>query len=111
MPRGYPKVGKNRGRPTGSLTKRTQEIRAKVAATGKTPLEVMLEIMWHHHAEGNLDKAISAAASVAPYMHPRLTSVENSGKGGGPMVVQVITGVRGEGRRLDVFEVITLLGS
>lgn len=35
------------GRKVGQLTKRTRAIAEQVAATGKSPLEVMLDNMWH----------------------------------------------------------------
>lgn len=37
------------GRPKGSKNKATREREAMVAASGKTPLEVMIEIMRFHH--------------------------------------------------------------
>jgi hypothetical protein len=35
------------GRKPGSLTKRTREVAERAAATGQSPLEVMLANMWH----------------------------------------------------------------
>lgn len=43
--RGGPRKGA--GRKAGSLTKRTREIAEKAIATGRTPLEIMLENMRH----------------------------------------------------------------
>lgn len=45
MPVGGKRVGA--GRKPGSLTKRTREIAEKSLATGKTPLEIMLDNMRH----------------------------------------------------------------
>jgi len=45
MGRGGTRVGA--GRKRGALTKRTREVAEKAAATGRSPLEVMLENMWH----------------------------------------------------------------
>jgi len=45
MSRGGPRKGA--GRKQGSLTKRTQAIAERAAATGQSPLEVMLENMRH----------------------------------------------------------------
>ena len=57
MAQGGKRVGA--GRPKGALTKRTQEIAAKAAKEGKTPLEVMLENMRHFH-----DVALDAEATL-----------------------------------------------
>ena len=45
MARGGKRVGA--GRKQGSLTTRTRKVAEKAAATGQTPLEVMLENMRH----------------------------------------------------------------
>src|SRR5436305_8387073 len=76
-------TGRPRGRPAGSLTRRTREIAEKAAALGLSALEVLLAIMRQHFAAGELDKAVEAARSAAPYCHPRLQSIELSGKDGG----------------------------
>jgi hypothetical protein len=78
-------TGRPRGRPPGSLTRRTREIAEKAAALGLSPLEVLLDVMRQHFAAGELDKAVEAARSAAPYCHPRLQSIELSGKDGGPI--------------------------
>ena len=106
MPKGGKRV--HAGRKPGTLNKRTQAIAAIVAATGKSPLEVMVEAMRYHYekAQGASDeiaidertgKLIAApkayhyqfaceyAASAAPYLHPRLASMEVTGAGGGPI--------------------------
>lgn len=71
------------GRKPGAATTRTREIADKAAGDGITPLEVMLRAMRVHMS--NFDateslEALGAAASVAkdaaPYIHPRLASVE-----------------------------------
>ena len=45
MTHGGKRVGA--GRKRGSLTKRTREVAEKAAATGRSPLEIMLDNMWH----------------------------------------------------------------
>jgi hypothetical protein len=60
------------------------EIERAVAATGKTPLEVMLEEMRFYYEAGNLDKAVAFAKDAAPY--PRMASVEIGGKPGAPPI-------------------------
>lgn len=71
------------GRKPGSATKKTREIADKAAEEGITPLEVMLKAMRHHMSNFDTTEsldALAAAASVAkdaaPYIHPRLASVE-----------------------------------
>jgi hypothetical protein len=48
-------------------------------AEGITPLEVMIETMRWHYAEGRRDQASAVAEKAAPYMHPRLTAIAHSG--------------------------------
>lgn len=71
---------KGAGRKVGAATKRTREIADKAAASGITPLEVMLEAMLALRASGELEKAASVAKDAAPYVHPRLSSVEMNAK-------------------------------
>src|SRR5260370_40921051 len=75
------------GRKPGSLNKRAREIAEKAAAEGITPIEVQpaaMRALWTQANEGgtlDLDKAIAASAiakDAAPYIHPRLASVEAS---------------------------------
>jgi hypothetical protein len=49
------------GRKPGSRNKRNVEIERRVALTGKTPLEVMLEGMRFYLEAGDLDKAAAFA--------------------------------------------------
>lgn len=66
---------------------------ALVAATGITPLEVMLKAMREFHDEAQkargeerrdlLIRAADLAKDAAPYVHPRLTAIAHSGPGGG----------------------------
>lgn len=76
---------KGAGRKAGSATKKTREIADKAASEGITPLEVMLEAMNHFRAEGDMQKAALFARDAAPYIHPKLASMEMSGKDGGPV--------------------------
>lgn len=71
------------GRKLGSATKKTREIADKAAASGVTPLEVMLEAMNSFRDAGELDRAAAIAKDAAPYVHPRLAAVEHTGKDGG----------------------------
>lgn len=86
---------KRRGRPKGSANVRTREIADRAAREGITPLEVMLAAMRHAYdmaaQSGDAEKlellsvAAEHAKSAAPYIHPRLSSVEVSGPNGGPV--------------------------
>ncbi len=93
------------GRKTGSLTKRTRQIAEAVATQGITPLEVMMKVMHQLYEEaGNVqeeelgDKALANEARIkllnmaatvgrhaAPYVHPRLSAIEHTGKDGAPL--------------------------
>jgi hypothetical protein len=64
------------GRKRGSLTKRTQEIAARASAEGITPLEVMLGAMREAWEKGEKKEAAAIAKDAAPFVHPRLSSVE-----------------------------------
>jgi hypothetical protein len=75
------------GRKRGGLNEKTRKIAEKAATEGITPLEVQIETMralWAEANQGNvldLDKAERACAiakDAAPYIHPRLSSVEAS---------------------------------
>lgn len=69
------------GRKPGSATKKTREIADKAAAEGITPLEFMLQVM--RNASGEPRERLSAAVAAAPYMHPKLASIEHTGPDGG----------------------------
>ena len=83
----------NAGRKKGAATKRTREIADRAAEEGITPLEYMLQVMRTEPSpdldERGYIQAITlrfeAAKAAAPYIHPRLTAIEHSGKDGGPI--------------------------
>lgn len=75
------------GRPKGATTKRTAAVALQAAALGVTPIEVMLASMRAHYAQaigedgGIKDLAAAKVAAdlakdAAPYVHPRLQSVD-----------------------------------
>lgn len=88
MPRGGPRAGA--GRKVGSATLKTREIADRIAATGDTPLEALTELRrWamqqFRQAVESQDAAAAAsaaevaadwAAKEAPYVHPKLSSIE-----------------------------------
>ena len=68
------------GRPKSALTKRTQEITTRVLAAGRTPLEVMLAVMEHFFAAGEYEKAVEVASRAAPFIHPKLATIDSRGR-------------------------------
>ena len=96
------KVEKSRkktgGRKAGVPNKRTQEIQAKVAASGLSPLDYMLSVLHSSPPRGasvaqkiaHTQLRFEAAKAAAPYVHPKLSSVEVAGQGSGPLQVQII---------------------
>jgi hypothetical protein len=64
----------NAGRKPGSLTTKTREVAEKAAEAGITPLEFMLSILRDETA-GKAER-FEAAKQAAPYIHPKLSSVE-----------------------------------
>ena len=64
----------NAGRKKGSLNAKTQKVAERCFEEGITPLEYMLNIMRDPTQE--FDTRMDAAKSCAPYMHPKLASVE-----------------------------------
>lgn len=78
---------KTGGRQKGTPNKTTAERMAEIAAGGELPLDYMLRIMREAGDEKRRDAMASAAA---PYVHPRLASVEQGGKDGGPIVVKIV---------------------
>jgi hypothetical protein len=96
------------GRQKGTPNKRTAAMKEALAAVsdeGLSPLEVMVKVMRHflEMAENTKDpieravymeKASEHAAKAAPYMHPKLASVEVGGRGGQP--IQIIISPKDE---------------
>lgn len=82
------------GRKPGSATKKTREIADRAAASGVTPLEIMLDSMMAFADQAKKSKdpeiklklmaeAASVAKDAAPYVHPRLQAIEHTGAEGG----------------------------
>jgi hypothetical protein len=101
MARGGKRQGSGRKPGTVSeATKRRREVAEKAAAEGVTPLDVMLTTMrslWDQALDPagrvvNFGKAMQAnmvAKDAAPYVHPKLASIEASGPDGGPLMVVI----------------------
>jgi hypothetical protein len=87
MPNGgkRPGAGRKRGVPNKATLTRQNEI----AATGITPLDYMISVL---RDEGlPLDTRFDAAKAAAPFVHPKLSSIEASGKDGKPLIPEGIT--------------------
>jgi hypothetical protein len=82
------------GRKLGSPNKASAARQAKVAATGITPLDYMLKVMRDEKADaGRRDDMAKAAA---PYVHPKLASMQHTGRGGGPIQHVDLTKLSGD---------------
>jgi hypothetical protein len=81
---------KGAGRKKSSLEKKSRLIAEIAFVEGITPLEVMLTAMRAYAAVQEWGKASSIAKDCAPYVHPKLASIEHSGKDGGPLVIERI---------------------
>lgn len=66
------------GRPKGAQTKRTSEVAKQAAKEGITPLEYMLQVLRKEDA--TVEEKRWAAEKAAPYIHPRLNSIDMSGR-------------------------------
>lgn len=62
------------GRKPGVPNKVTAERQAEIAASGKTPLDYLLDVMRDENREAS--ERLDAAKAAAPYVHPKLSSVE-----------------------------------
>lgn len=74
------------GRPKGAANLKTREIADLAAEAGITPLEVMLHAMRMYVNAENWNAAAMIAKDAAPYMHPKLSSIEH---GGGEKPIQM----------------------
>lgn len=83
-----PKGTRIGGRQKGTPNKATAKREAKIAKSGKTPLEFLIDCM--RDKEAPKAERIDCAKAAAPYVHPKLASVEHSGDGGGPLVVEIV---------------------
>ena len=72
------------GRQKGTLNRKTQEVITEITASGLTPMEFMLMVMRDESEE--MPRRLDAAKNVAPYVHPRLATIEHTGKDGDPLI-------------------------
>jgi hypothetical protein len=69
------------GRPPGSKNQRSAEIARQAVEAGITPIEVMLSAMRDLWDEGTSEakrEAARIAKDAAPYVHPRLASIDQT---------------------------------
>lgn len=75
------------GRPKGAKHKGLAEKRAAIEASGLTPLEWMLSVLRDPKVDN--DRRDKMARDAAPFVHPRLATVEHGGKGGGDILIKI----------------------
>ena len=73
------------GRRPGAINKATAKAREAAEASGIMPLDFMLSIMRDETAERS--ERLDMAKAAAPYVHAKLSSIEASGPGGGPIPI------------------------
>lgn len=81
------------GRKKGTPNKKTAAVIQAVEEGGVMPLDYMLDVMRSPiptDAEPTVEVAMrglrfEAAKAAAPYVHPKLSAVEHTGKGGTPL--------------------------
>jgi hypothetical protein len=83
-----PSGGKRRGagRPKGARNRVKVEAFRAAAATGELPVEYLLRIM--RDPDAGWQRQDAAAAAAAPYLHPKLSSIEHSGEIARPTVIR-----------------------
>jgi hypothetical protein len=80
------------GRPQGSKNQRTAEIARTAVVAGITPIEVMLGAMrglWEVGTPEAKREAATIAKDAAPYIHPRLASIDQTINGPCRNVIRV----------------------
>ncbi|RWP68202.1 MAG: hypothetical protein EOR07_07615 [Mesorhizobium sp.] len=94
-----PGAGRKRGAPNKASAAR----QAKVAASGATPLDYMLKVM--RDAKADPGRRDDMAKAAAPYVHPKLASMQHSGPHGGPIQTVDLTKLSGDdlARLEDIF--------
>jgi len=74
---------KTGGRKRGTPNRATVARQEPVAASGLTPLDYLLAVMRDETVPAA--ERMEAAKAAAPYVHPRLASIEHGGRDGGPI--------------------------
>lgn len=71
------------GRPKGAKNKTNAQREAEIKASGLTPLDYMLSRLRDETAPPEVRQW--AAKEAAPYVHPKLASIEHGGSKGNPV--------------------------
>src|SRR6516165_2948155 len=66
--------GNPKGRPRGSLNKRTQTLLKAAEAGGEMPLDFLLRLMRDPHSP--IARRLEAAKAAAPFLHPKLSAID-----------------------------------
>lgn len=74
MPRGSKPGERRGGRQKGIPNRKTAETVARIEESGLTPLDYMLGILRDETADAG--QRFEAAKHAAPYVHPKLSSIE-----------------------------------
>ena len=77
MPRGSLPGERRGGRQSGTPNQATGARAAAIAASGLTPLDYLISVMRDEDAPRA--ERMQAAVKAAPYVHPRLAAIEDSG--------------------------------
>jgi hypothetical protein len=85
MPQGIKTGGRKAGTPNKARAALTD---ALTKAKGTTPLEFLLDVMADKSHPWPL--RLDAGKAAAPYIHPKLSNVELTGKDGGPLGVEIV---------------------
>lgn len=72
------------GRKSGTPNKASAERQKAIAASGLTPLDYMLNVL--RDDDETAERRAWAASAAAPYVHPKLASVEHKGNAEKPIV-------------------------
>lgn len=86
----------NSGRKPEAMRRKQNALVAEILDSDMTPLDVMHRAMMEHVKAERWDDAAKQAKEAAPYVHPKLSSVEATGKGGGPLVVEIVNMTYGD---------------
>jgi hypothetical protein len=88
MARGSKPGERRGGRQKGTPNKASAAREAAIRKSGLTPLDYMLKLMRNRKLDQ--DTRLEAAKAAAPYVHPKLNSVEFTGPNGGPVQVEEV---------------------
>ena len=86
--------GNARGRPKGSRNKRTRALLEAAEAGGEMPLDFLLRLM--RDPQASMARRLEAAKAAAPFLHPRLNSIDHkvTGEAGAETPAIQVTFVR-----------------